>query len=185
MNHQSDLPPKIRLIAHPYSGAVEENLVSFLVRELLSGKWVRFSAAVAYARSSGNWESLIGALSHFSENNGWVELTFGANTQSNDPGTDFEAIECILTRLNPETTRLHLYHEKGKLFHPKVYLFSNEETESALLVIGSSNWTRGGFSDNIELNVVLSLDLLDPNDLSVYRQTNDLLETFWQEAKQK
>jgi hypothetical protein len=39
----------------------------------------------------------------------------------------------------------------GATFHPKIYLFQNED--SYCCIIGSSNFTGGGFGNNVELNV--------------------------------
>jgi HKD family nuclease len=58
---------------------------------------------------------------------------------------------------------MFLYHDKkrSRTFHPKIYLFSNVPNNNALLIIGSSNWSAGGFHDNIEANVIIELDLKD------------------------
>lgn len=51
-----------------------------------------------------------------------------------------------------QSGKLYL-HESGKVtFHPKVYCFINQKTVSIL--IGSVNFTKGGFQDNIEVSTL-------------------------------
>lgn len=48
----------------------------------------------------------------------------------------------------------------GATFHPKVYLF--QDADSYCCIIGSSNFTGGGFGDNVELNVSVIGNVDDP-----------------------
>ncbi|MFW9973207.1 MAG: hypothetical protein ACFFDF_23690, partial [Candidatus Odinarchaeota archaeon] len=53
----------------------------------------------------------------------------------------------------------------------KLYLFSNEEKSRALLILGSSNWSKGGLVTNVEANILVNFDLekvqLDMNNLEL------------------
>ena len=53
----------------------------------------------------------------------------------------------VLDRLN-DIGKLRIVPHRGPLFHPKVYIFRGEEDSIAL--IGSANFTNGGFGENVE-----------------------------------
>ena len=63
------------------------------------------------------------------------------------------------------------------IFHAKSLLLIDEENERAYTVIGSSNFTVGGFHRNIENNVSLELDLTDDSDKKFY---DDFLRGYQQ-----
>jgi hypothetical protein len=52
-----------------------------------------------------------------------------------------------------------LYFAQGThgVFHPKYYLFSNKKT--ATIIVGSPNFTKGGFSENIECSLKVECSL--------------------------
>ena len=158
-------------------------MLARLTAELNGGRWTRFRAAVAFARSSGNDGELIEALKSFSESGGVIGLTFGADTFAGETkGSDYEAVERVLTSVAPETTRVHLYHEQGRTFHPKVYLFDNSEKQQALLIVGSSNWGEGGLVTNVEANVAVHLDLSKSSHADLYAKVDDCFEVYWSES---
>ena len=171
----------VELIFLPYAEAQEETIVDVLIRELTSGEWSSFLAAVAFVRVSGNYPELLEALRDFAKV-ATVELTFGANTFSEGEGSDYEAVGTLLDDLNGNpNVKLYLYSQPDRTFHPKVYVFAN--AKSALVIIGSSNWTQGGFQRNIEANVLLRLDLADPEQKAAYDKTLEVFNTYWREAQ--
>lgn len=54
------------------------------------------------------------------------------------------------------------------IFHPKIYLSSNEE--EARLIVGSANLTVGGLNGNIEASVCITLNLSDKADVSLLEE---------------
>lgn len=77
-------------------------------------------------------------------------------------GLDFRMTEAMalrnLLRKTESTDKFRLICYSDPLdnvetFHPKLYLFRNKNRLRA--IAGSSNLTRGGLQDNVELNVVL------------------------------
>ena len=173
---------EIEIILLPYDSSSGASMLARLITELDSGAWTRFRAAVAFARSSGNDARLIEALQNFSDSGGAIGLTFGADTfAGNAKGSDYEAIERILDALVPDTTRVHLYHEQGRTFHPKVYMFDNCITQKALLIVGSSNWGEGGLVTNIEANIAVHLDLSSDSHAELYDRVAVCFEDYWSE----
>jgi HKD family nuclease len=173
--------PRLRLLVLPYDSVQGVSLVKVLIDELQSSRWIRFSAAVAYARASANYLELLEALEQFAATGRTVALTFGANMSGSEPTSDYEVFEQLATRLDFPNARIHLYNEPSRLFHPKLYLFDNEKLNRALLIVGSSNWTHGGLMDNVETNLVANLNLTCQDDRAVYDVAQDHFRKYWQE----
>lgn len=171
----------VELIFLPYDEERQATIIDVLIRELGEAKWTSFTAAVAFARSSGNSAALLDALTEFAKRGGAIEMTFGANTFAEGEGSDYDAIETLLKELSGfPNVKLYLYNEPTRTFHPKLYLFAN--AGEAVLIVGSSNWTRGGLQRNVEVNVVLRLDLSDPEQKSTYERTLQIYRTYWKET---
>jgi hypothetical protein len=86
------------LIIHPYSSKDGKSLLDILVNELRSKKWIRFQAAVAFLKRSGNFRNLLEAMHTFIAEGGTIEITFGADTfAGNTRGTDYEAVKLLLS----------------------------------------------------------------------------------------
>lgn len=173
----------VEILTLPYDVPAGRSLLHRLIEELGNPDWTLFRAAVAFARSSGNYMELLDALRQFAERGGRVELTFGADTFSGEQqGSDYEAIAGLLNVLDThETADVHLYHERGRTFHPKIYLFANQETQRALVIIGSSNWSEGGLVRNVEVDVLLHLDLGNADQLACFDRMNELFDLYWRE----
>lgn len=173
------------LIIHPYSSKDGKSLLDILVNELRSKKWIRFQAAVAFLKRSGNFRNLLEAMHTFIAEGGTIEITFGADTfAGNTRGTDYEAVKLLLSEFEEEPkVKFYLYHEKRRTFHPKLYLFSNEQDNNALLIVGSSNWSDGGLVNNIEANVLLKLELDKEDHKQCYQMISEYFATYWTEVE--
>jgi HKD family nuclease len=98
--------------------------------------------------------------------------------QSGEEGSDYDAIRTLLEELSEfPNARMSLYNERSRTFHPKFYLFASERT--ALLIIGSSNWSHGGLENNVEANVLLHLDFSDAEQKAAYDEAAAVFETYW------
>ena len=171
------------VIILPYSGEAKRTILHLLIDEFGSDKWTLFQSAVAFAKTSGNYEELLKAIATFLRSGGRVEMTFGADVFGRDvKGSEYEAIEKLLSEFqNQPNAKFFLYHEKGsRTFHPKIYLFSNPKTNKALLLVGSSNWSAGGFHDNVEANISVELDLTKADHLSCHQQVQSYFSVYWQ-----
>ncbi len=113
-----------------------------------------------------------------------MELTFGADTFGAEArGSEYDAIATIAATFSrTKNARLFVYQEPSRTFHPKVYLFANEKAGKALAIIGSSNWSAGGFHHNVEVNVVLRLDLSNEAHRLSYQSLRHHFMTYWQEV---
>ena len=171
------------VIILPYAGENNRTILHLLLDEFGSNKWTLFQCAVAFAKVSGNYKELLEAITNFLTSGGSVEITFGADVFGRDvKGSEYEAVEQLLSEFqNQPNAKFFLYHEKGsRTFHPKIYLFSNPKTSKALLLVGSSNWSAGGFHDNVEANVSIELDLTKEDHLSCYKQVQSYFSEYWQ-----
>lgn len=78
-------------------------------------------------------------------------------------GTDYALTELQLLRRLEMTARAEcrIYHSFGSpIFHPKLYVL--ERRQNRVVYVGSSNFTRGGLSTNVEVNVRLEAPLGTP-----------------------
>ena len=62
------------------------------------------------------------------------------------------------------------------VFHPKAYLFFNEDGSKWSVLIGSSNLTNGGFARNKECNVLLTSET---DDNHIFNSVKDMIEDCW------
>jgi HKD family nuclease len=174
----------VEFLVLPYDSANGNSLVDLLARELTSQAWLSFRAAVAFVRSSGNFPTLVDALEAFAAKGGEIALTFGADLFSSDaPASDFAAVEALVRALEPfPLATVHLYHEPYRTFHPKLYVFANEVTGHALVLVGSSNWSAGGLLNNVEANVIVRLDFAQTGHRQLYDEVLHYFTAYWSET---
>lgn len=65
-------------------------------------------------------------------------------------------------------------------FHPKIYLFYNSDKDWEM-IIGSSNFTKGGFGNNTEANILISQK--DDNSENTLKLAFNLINKNWNTAK--
>jgi HKD family nuclease len=174
----------VEFLVLPYDAADGNSLVDLLIRELESGGWQVFRAAVAFVRNSGNFPELVAALKSFASRGGEISLTFGADLFGGDaPASDYGAVEKLVSGLDgyPQAS-VNLYHEAHRTFHPKVYVFGNEEVGCALVIVGSSNWSTGGLLNNIEANLAVRLNFALPDHRKFYDDIVSYFTNYWSEA---
>lgn len=82
---------------------------------------------------------------HLEDFEGDITATVGTSFKHTHP----DAIEWF-ARVKAD---IRLVRDSGELFHPKVYLFTNEEGYA--LFVGSSNLTYGGSYANLEVNALI------------------------------
>jgi hypothetical protein len=180
---------KTKILILPYAGVKDKTLLHLLVDEFSDDRWTHFQSATAFAKRSGNYKELLEAMSSFAARGGRIEITFGADIFGADvAGSEYEAIEMLLKEFQAQqNVKLFLYHDKkrGRTFHPKIYLFSNEANNEALFIMGSSNWSAGGFYDNIEADVIVELDLSAAEQMQCFANLQSFFSNFWQQVETK
>jgi HKD family nuclease len=121
-----------------------------IAKTLKCGKFSDFKVAVAYSRNSGI-SRIFNELTEFANNGGKTSVVAGID-QSN---TSYQALVNLKTFAKEN---LFIHHDKNFdiTFHPKVYMFGNKEIEK--VIVGSSNFTAGGFFLNYEANIGVTLD---------------------------
>lgn len=118
----------------------------------------KVSIAVAFLRKTG-LDQISKALDYaLTKNNAKVEIIVGLDFKT----TDYKAL-LALEKMKSEYSGFSYYCFGDKkdnfnelIFHPKIYLFSNNIPNNAKYtsIVGSSNLTGSGLSSNFEVNVV-------------------------------
>ncbi len=138
-----------------------------LIRTLNSGIYSDFKAAVAYLKNSGV-SRIYDDLANFSNNGGRTSIIAGIDQCT----TSYQSLVNLLTFTQDE---LFIHHDKNFniTFHPKVYIFSNDNIEK--IIIGSSNLTAGGLYLNYEANVGITLDQSEKGN-----ELRAEISTYWE-----
>lgn len=159
MSSQAAVPPGLALIDNSTT-----RLSDVLTKQ--------FSAAqsadvhVAYLRSSGV-KLLEPELQYFLRKDHTLRVLAGGDFGLTEP----EA----LRQLREWGAQVRIYASADVAgFHPKSYRFHRADGRVAL-VVGSSNFSRGGLADNLELNLMLVLDQAHP----VVQQAVSIFERLW------
>lgn len=76
-----------------------------------------------------------------------------ANLQQLEPSQDLRTL-VIKTKELIDSGRLQVKIYRGSFLHAKTYIFGNFESQEAVGIIGSSNFTRAGLTSNLELNAL-------------------------------
>src|SRR5947209_3017195 len=117
-------------------------LGSFLQESLANAQWQEFRAAIAFVKYSGV-KHVKGALAEFAQR-ATVRLSVGIDSG----GTSVEGLSALLDAIKDKGEVWIFHNASRSTFHPKVYLFKNEN--AAELVVGSGNLTEGGLFSNYE-----------------------------------
>jgi hypothetical protein len=118
--------------------------------------WDVFEAAVAWVRRSG-MAHVMPTLEGFLQKGGIVRISVGIDIQN----TSREGLEDLLTLPNHGHAEIFVYHDEAQTtFHPKVYLFRDENT--AKLIVGSNNLTESGLYVNTEAGLEIIGRLTEP-----------------------
>ncbi len=142
---------EVRLLNQPLGG--EHQLGTVLSACLRSGEFGCFRIAVAWAKRSG-LSRIADDLRFFSEAGGDSVAIIGID----EGGATVEGLALAL-ELFRETW---VFHDGARTFHPKLYYL--EGSNSATLIGGSGNLTRGGLFTNFEAALSLHLDLNEAPD---------------------
>jgi hypothetical protein len=130
--------------------------------------WDTLDIAVAWVRASG-MAYLSERLANFLQHGGQLSVIVGIDLQN----TTREGLQALLDLEHYGRCETFVYHnEAGSIFHPKLYLFRNEE--EARLIVGSNNITESGLYVNVEAG----LQVDTAADTAVIAQTLDALSSW-------
>lgn len=130
--------------------------------------WDRLDVAVAWVRASG-MAYLSDSFVTFLRNGGHLSFVVGIDLKN----TTREGLQALLDLEDYGTSETYVYHnEAGSVFHPKLYLFRNEE--EARLIVGSNNLTAAGLYANVEAGLQIDGDL----EADVILQAVDALDSW-------
>lgn len=136
--------------------------------------WDTLDIAVAWVRASG-MAYLSDRLANFLRLGGQVSAIVGIDMQN----TTRDGLQALLDLEQYGRCETFVYHnEAGGVFHPKLYLFRNEE--EARLIVGSNNITQSGLYVNVEAGLQVDTDV----DASVVAQALDALSS-WKDTTSK
>lgn len=117
--------------------------------------WDTLDVAVAWVRASGV-AYVSDAFMRFLGHGGQLCFVVGIDLQN----TSREGLQALLDLEAYGHSETFVYHnEAGSVFHPKLYLFRNEE--EARLIVGSNNLTAAGLYVNVEAGLQLDTKLTD------------------------
>ncbi|MDN2713222.1 phospholipase D family protein [Janthinobacterium sp. SUN118] len=119
-------------------------------------RWHTVEFAVAWANYSG-MNRLFDSMQTFLSKGGRIRVTVGLDFGS----TTYEGLGRLLELEHDDNIITHVFFDENqaRTFHPKVFLFSNDE--EAYLLVGSNNMTSGGLETNIEAALGFSGALRD------------------------
>lgn len=130
--------------------------------------WDTLDIAVAWVRASG-MAYLSDRLANFLQHGGQLSVIVGIDIQN----TTREGLQALLDLEQYGRCETFVYHnEAGGVFHPKLYLFRNEE--EARLIVGSNNITQSGLYVNVEAGLQVDTNV----DASVVAQAVDALSSW-------
>lgn len=126
-------------------------------------EYTSLEIAVAWG---GNPKNLL-PFSLLSSFKGKIRATLGISYSHTHPG----AIEYFM---GLTTASVRIFRQ-SELFHPKVYLFATGEKFAVF--VGSSNFTYGGFAENVEINTLTEGNWGDADEIKDLRAKLDLWHT--------
>ena len=130
--------------------------------------WDSLDIAVAWVRASG-MAYLSDRLANFLRQGGRLSMIVGIDLQN----TTREGLQALLELERYGRCETFVYHnEAGSIFHPKLYLFRNEE--EARLIVGSNNITESGLYVNVEAGLQIEATA----DAAVIAQALDALSSW-------
>jgi len=146
-------------------------LGDFLLEGFANDGWTEFRGASAFVKRSGT-KHIKGAMKAFVTRGGMVRFTAGVDAG----GTSEQGLRDLIDAVGNGPGIFVYGNGITSTFHPKVYLFRNQEF--AHLVVGSGNLTEGGLYTNYEASVLLKLDLSVHGDQTLLESVTGSLDAW-------
>lgn len=145
-------------------------LGDYLISNLQSQNWFLFRASVAFVKNSGV-KHVYSFLSDFQQR-GQSKISVGIDNGV----TTYDGLVNLLDAIGSDSEMWIFHNENSSTFHPKVYLFANDQ--NADFIVGSGNLTEGGLFTNYEAFLRVSLDLQNVEDRQQYDEIISYLD-YW------
>jgi len=174
------------IIGQGYNLKENSSVGKELIDLFKSHRYNSFTCLVAFA-SQGGVSALSNEIQQAKDRGCQIKVILGVDQK----GTSKEALEEVLSW----DVDAKIYHTKEfNIFHPKVYLFENEDIFS--LIVGSNNLTVPGLVQNVECslmikdiksNPVLSKfyeywkGILDGTEVNLYSLSQELIDKLYED----
>jgi len=145
-------------------------LGDYLIGNLQYEGWTLFRASVAFVKNSGV-KHIYSLLSDFQQR-GISKISVGID---NGVAT-YDGLVNLLDAIGENSEMWIFHNENSSTFHPKVYLFANDQ--NADFIVGSGNLTEGGLFTNYEAFLRVSLDFQNIEDRRQYDEIISYLD-YW------
>ena len=133
------------IIGQGYNLAADTSVAKELIKQFESKRFDSFTCLVAFASGSGI-ASLTPYISDAKASGMKIRVILGIDQK----GTSKEALDAVLNW----GIDAYVYHTNSRnIFHPKVYLFENEDIFT--LIVGSNNLTVPGLVKNVECSLLI------------------------------
>lgn len=178
---------KSKIIGQGYNLEENTSVAKELVELFGSNKYEKFTCLVAFA-SYGGITALTPHIRRAKENGLNVKIILGIDQKC----TSKEALEEVLSW---EVDSYIYYTLSANIFHPKVYLFENDDFYT--LIVGSSNLTEGGLVRNVECSLLMQdlqgtsvhnafysywKDMLDLTEENLHPITQEFIDSLVEEG---
>jgi HKD family nuclease len=143
------------MLFQPFEGDLPPYRVLELA--LADDRFGSLTVVVAWGKESG-LRRIRPLLSAFRKRGGTARIILGID----EGGASVEGLRSAISDFDEAT----VLHDASGTFHPKLYILDGET--ASVIVVGSSNLTRGGLFANYEAGVCLDLDLILEADAQVH-----------------
>lgn len=175
------------IIGQGYNLKEDTSVGKELIQLFKSHRYNSFTCLVAFA-SQGGVSALSTEILEAKERGCKIKVILGVDQK----GTSKEALEEVLSW----DVDAKIYHTKDfNIFHPKVYLFENEDIFS--LIVGSNNLTVPGLVQNVECSLMIRdiksnpvlanfyeywKGILDGTEVNLYLLTQELIDQLFEDG---
>lgn len=141
----------------------------------LSSKFIQLAEKYKYIAFASAW-----ATSQHSAYQKLLEKPFSKKIQFSTIGLHFYQTDPVVLKEFQNHKQVNFSQQLSGVFHPKTYLFWNDETDWAVLT-GSANFTKGGFDGKNSENMVYIES--DEDNYQFFIQVRNFLQDCFEKAE--
>ena len=155
---------KVRMVFQPF----EDDLCLYEALELalVNKKLTELTVVVAWAKASG-LKRIRPMLQDFRARGGAARVLLGID----EGGATIEGLHSAIDEFDEA---LVLFDAASGTFHPKLYMITGEA--ASIVIIGSSNLTKGGLFSNYEAGTYFELNLDEDADLQIHETVTQYIQ---------